>query len=763
MKFTGIDPRYFHAANIVIHLINVILVFFVTKKLSKSPLISVLCCTLFALHPTRVESVVWVMQRKDLLYTLFYLLSLISYIYYIEKKKHPFIFLVVILCSWLASISKIQAVMLPLTLFLIDYYYSRRINVISVFEKIVVLSVFLISYNGFLNLIIAITICICAFYLIKIIIRTNKRLKFREIISPFIRNYINLSTYHSAFKKLIIILLFYILIVLCWPLFYSLISDFINFSKQPIVINYFLKMFDFFEKLPSDIYRIIANYWDITSSNIIYKTDFNFVDRIFLFSYAVIFYLYQFIFPFNLCGMHPYPNKINGFLPGEYYVSGILLIIFFILIILMIFKSRKKCNVIIFGLFFFITNVFIVGHLLPMQGRLITADRYAYLAYFGLFLIIAYLMNILISKSNKIIKRVISVLFICLIAAYSLYSHSRISVWENSYTFWMDIVNKQPENYYAYYGLGNYYLENSDFKLAQDHFNKAISVNSKNVSKDNQDPFLYNNLGLALYHQKEYIAAIQAYDEAIRIMPGFSQFYNNRGNAFYFLKEYDSALSDYNISFQKWNKNCDALLNKADLEFELGFIDSAKIHYLMCTEIDSNLATPLYKLGAFYFKQNNYDTARMYLLKAISKNPGYKEPKILLNEIESKPHNITNKNISIPDNNNAEYYVNKGLEMGKLENYKLASEYFSKAIAIDPKNAIAYKNRGNSKGALKDYSGSISDFNIAIELNPNDAGSYLNRGNSKFRLNDPTACTDWEKAVKLGNTKANDLLKKYCN
>lgn len=61
----------YHFNNTVIHIINSILVFKVVEKLSKNFLIGAITAVLFAIHPLHVESVIWVAERKDVLYTLF--------------------------------------------------------------------------------------------------------------------------------------------------------------------------------------------------------------------------------------------------------------------------------------------------------------------------------------------------------------------------------------------------------------------------------------------------------------------------------------------------------------------------------------------------------------------------------------------------------------------------------------------------------------------------------------------------------------------
>ncbi|MEI7661776.1 MAG: tetratricopeptide repeat protein, partial [Bacteroidota bacterium] len=98
---------------------------------------TLIATALFALHPMRVESVVWAAERKDVLYTLFFLLSLILYIHFLLKtRRNNQYYIASIACFILSILSKGQAVVLPLTLILIDYWYDRKITLRSVTNKV---------------------------------------------------------------------------------------------------------------------------------------------------------------------------------------------------------------------------------------------------------------------------------------------------------------------------------------------------------------------------------------------------------------------------------------------------------------------------------------------------------------------------------------------------------------------------------------------------------------------------------------------------
>ena len=64
----------------------------------------------------------------------------------------------------------------------------------------------------------------------------------------------------------------------------------------------------------------------------------------------------------------------------------------------------------------------------------------------------------------------------------------------------------------------------------------------------------------------------------------------------------------------------------------------------------------------------------------------------------------------------------------------------------------------------QDYNGAILDYNKAIELDPNNSNSYIKRGFAKYQMGlKDSACLDFSKAGELGEAKAYDLIKQYCN
>lgn len=146
--FSKLAPATYYLTNILIHIANVILVFFLITQLCAllklkeldGFIIAAFSALWFGIHPLHVESVSWIAERKDVMYTFFYLLALLAYIKQFTIHNSPF----TIKNKWywitfslfiLSCLSKPMAVVLPLSLLCIDYLLGRKIEFKLLLEK----------------------------------------------------------------------------------------------------------------------------------------------------------------------------------------------------------------------------------------------------------------------------------------------------------------------------------------------------------------------------------------------------------------------------------------------------------------------------------------------------------------------------------------------------------------------------------------------------------------------------------------------------
>ena len=114
-----------HAINLVLHLLNVVALFWVLQAATGYIGRSFMVAALFAVHPINVESVVWIAERKNSLSLLFFLLALGAYQWHVARPKAGRYLAVVTLFA-LGLMSKPQVITFPFLLLLWDYWPLRR-------------------------------------------------------------------------------------------------------------------------------------------------------------------------------------------------------------------------------------------------------------------------------------------------------------------------------------------------------------------------------------------------------------------------------------------------------------------------------------------------------------------------------------------------------------------------------------------------------------------------------------------------------------
>jgi tetratricopeptide (TPR) repeat protein len=138
--FAGSSAAH-HLVNVLFHVVNTILLFIFLARMTKRLWPSVFVAALFALHPLHVESVAWVAERKDVLSTLFWLLTMLAYTRYAERPSAGRYILTLVFFI-LGLLSKPMLITLPVILLLLDYwplnrFLNSKFSVLnSVIEKI---------------------------------------------------------------------------------------------------------------------------------------------------------------------------------------------------------------------------------------------------------------------------------------------------------------------------------------------------------------------------------------------------------------------------------------------------------------------------------------------------------------------------------------------------------------------------------------------------------------------------------------------------
>jgi len=124
-----------HMVNVLLHATTAALLFLALQKLTGAIWRCAFVAAVFAIHPSRAESVAWVSELKDVLSGVFFMLTLLAYVRYVRRPGKGG-YALVLLCFILGLLSKPMLVTIPCVLLIIDYWPLGRVRTISDFARL---------------------------------------------------------------------------------------------------------------------------------------------------------------------------------------------------------------------------------------------------------------------------------------------------------------------------------------------------------------------------------------------------------------------------------------------------------------------------------------------------------------------------------------------------------------------------------------------------------------------------------------------------
>ena len=482
---SGAGPM--HAMNVVYHTIDSILVFIVFKRLTSKTWQSAAVAFLFALHPVHVESVAWIAERRDVLSTMFWLLTMLAYFKYVELLKRPVEAGGMLARSgfWLAAtcilfalglMSKPMLVTLPFVLLLCDYWALERLN------KAVDLG-------------------------------------------PLIK------------EKL--------------PLFaMTIASSVVTFLAQASA-----------------------------GATVSLKT-LPLGDRMINVALSYAKYIVMMFYPVNLGLWYPFDEKVDPF-----RVIGAILLL--ISISVLCWSQRKERRYLFMGWLWFLgTLVPVIG--LVQVGLQSLADRYTYVPYFGLFIMLAWGVGDLI-KRFRINKIAVAAVCIAVIGILNVLTVAQVSKWQNSETLYTHTLSFTSKNYFLMSNLCLYYINNADKPTAERRCTELLEATPPSAEA-------YNILGMLRNDVGKFDEAAAFLERGLKMNPNWAILYLNYSVALSKQGKLEDAektllkaksINDGSVSSQSAARACNDF---AELAEKRGQIDKAKDFYNQAIQLDPNFA-----------------------------------------------------------------------------------------------------------------------------------------------------------------------------
>ena len=449
----NLDAGRHHETNLLLHVINVVLLFWVLWRATRYAGRSAMVAALFALHPINVESVAWIAERKNLLSMMFFLLALGAYGWYARKPRvGPY--LVVAGLYVLGLMAKPQVITLPFVLLLWDYWPLQRMSDAAAGSA---------ATDG-------------------------------EAVIPAKR--------------------------FSWLLL----------EKLPLLAL----------AAGSAAITIRAQYESGAMSGPHWQPFRLRIENAFL---AYVRYLGKAAWPSQLTLIYPHPgNSIR-----IWQVAAALLLLLAITGLVIAERHRRR-YLLIGWLWFLGTMVPMIG--IVQVGVQAMADRYAYLPFVGLFIMVCW------AAADWAEQRHIAPVWqagvgVALLLALALTARHQLDYWSDNTKLWARVIALQAQqanadNWVAENNLGHALLKLGEVEEAMPHFRAAVAINPS-------DPDSNLNLGAYEQQNKNLAAAIEQYKKVIAMTQNTprlnamsrAQAFSNMGLAYRGLKDYEQARASF--------------------------------------------------------------------------------------------------------------------------------------------------------------------------------------------------------------------------
>lgn len=260
------------------------------------------------------------------------------------------------------------------------------------------------------------------------------------------------------------------------------------------------------------------------------KTAYNLFQRLFIGSYSYLTYLYKLVVPYPMSPLYPYPK----YLPWYIYASMIPVLG---LIGFTAYAWKRGWKEFVFGMLFFTFNIMFLLQIVG-AGQGFLADRFTYVAYFGLFFIIGYYSQKHLFESEKWRTPAFGA-FGLLFLVHAIMSIQQIKIWENGGTLWTKVLQHYKNVTLPYGNRANFYRERGLTELALADYSEAIRLEPTKAAT-------YNSRGKLYFNQARWDLAEPDYDKAIELDPTKGEYWINRAAVKASTGRFQEALVDVN-------------------------------------------------------------------------------------------------------------------------------------------------------------------------------------------------------------------------
>jgi tetratricopeptide (TPR) repeat protein len=637
----GRDPAEQHLVNLALHVANTVLLFLVLRRMTGAHWRSALVAALFGLHPLHVESVAWLSERKDVLSTLFLLLTMGAYARYAQggmrsggQKTAPKVF-----GDSPESLRGAGQPRKPSGCRTEGGGQTpQRFNVLT-----------LQRFNA-------------------------STLAYLLALGFFALGLMS--------KPMLVTVPFLLLLLDYWPLGrFHLGDQKLNFAGAlPLLV----------EKLPFFALTVVSSAitFLVQRKGGAVSTALTLGQRVANALVSYVRYLGKMIWPENLAVLYPHPGNWPAW---EVIASAIILAALFALVIRV---GRARPYMAVGWLWYFGGLVPVIG--IVQVGIQSMADRYTYVPLIGIFIIIAWGSYDLATHWQWRWEALAIAATVCL-GICGLLTMRQVGYWHDTETLFQRAVEVEPRNYLAYNNLGFYYANHERQSEALENYRKSLEINPDYVDS-------LNNMGYSLAKQGRNAEAIPYYERALRVQPNHVEVNNNLGNALSDEGKFDEAIEHYQTALKNKPDHADAhnglgisLVNLGMAQGKKEKFDEAIPHFREAIRLKPNYASAHSNLGNALAVQQKWPEAIKEYQECLRLNPDDPQAHNNLANVLAQQGKleeaITNYNeaIRLGPEKNPEAHFNLGMALLRQGKRDLAKAQFVEALKAKPDYVEAQK------------------------------------------------------------------------
>ena len=705
--FFGYNPFVYHLDNVILHILVVVMAFFLGHRLGLSQAAAGVAALIFGVHPIHVESVAWITERKDVLYAAFYMAALLSYLRYLEEKRGSWL-VVTTMLGILSMLAKPMALSLPLILLLLDWFKGRPFKKQALIEKlplcVMIGGIALITYAAHARV-------------------PGESVAQSALIWPW-----TFTFYLRQF-------------------FFPYISVPLYRLAKPVALTnpeYFLSL-AVLVLVVLALARLRRNKW---------------------FVFAVLFYFFSIFFLLRFDETKDVNTVADRFmyLPslglclllglgierlwmkcrGKNLARGMIVAGLVVLAAAFSFKTFRQCYVWRDSMALWRHDLkFYPDEPLALNNFAVTLGKTREF-----------------EDAQKEYKKVMRSGLAGVSKGLAPEVVAKIRKADHLIGLYRRAVEVEPGYMDAHYNLGEQYARVGRFPEAVEAYKKALEIDPEfkdahcglgdvyaEVGDERQAVFAYEQA--LRFHPEDkdlHVIVVKAYTKAIEKNPGVAAYREARNN----------VLARYAAMVNQDRPKATSYFNLGNLYVEMGDNAMALLAYRRALELNPRHAGTLYNLGNLYKDQGRFKDALGFYQKAIAVDPRISDAWLNMGIIYGKQKEAGQekayyrKAIEV-DPRNGRAYFNLGFLGEAAGDMEGALSLYQKSVEFDPANAEGYYNLGNIYAKLKKAPEAISSYWKAVEQDPGHVNALVNLSILSFQQGDFKGAVKYcDEAVLLG-------------